>query len=250
MRLDAAVYCGLLGFLCGLAGFRLGWRLPGRASLPLLEGGFGFLAFSFAWAEAGPPLGAIAVAGWAIGLTAVSLPTFFFSPDRADLKVLRAAPYRRSMIGWLRTGRVPEGGPLATGLAHARQLAIYLLAALLTANFLSLVFGAFLLDYMNAYVASLLRAARRRWLVALLGWNVWSVTRVGAYILLGSASAAPAFAWFGLPASRGQLPPMLALGAAGVLLDVALKLALSARYGRWLGSAVDLEAASDNRALH
>lgn len=248
--LSSAVYFALLGFVCGIAGFRIGWRLPTRLALPLVQGAFGFVGFAAAWRAGGAPLGALAVGAWAVGATAVSIPAFRLAPEEADRRLLRAASYRRGMLGWLRTGRVPEGGPAATALAHARRLAVYLVAALLTGNFLSLALGADLLNTMNAYVASLLRAARRPWVVALLGWNVWSLARVAAYVLLGSACATPAFSWMGWPRPPGEVGPVLVAGAAGVVLDLALKVGLAARCAAWLGSAVDLDAASHNRALH
>lgn len=248
--MSSAVYFALLGFACGIAGFRIGWRLPSRLGLPLLQGAFGFVGFAAAWRAGGAPLGALAVGAWAAGASVASIPTFHLAPEEADRRVLRAVPYRESMLGWLRTGRVPEGGPAATALAHARRLAVFLAAALLTGNFLSLALGAYLLNTMNAYVASLLRAARRPWIVALLGWNAWSLARVAAYALLGSACAAPAFSWMGWPVPAGEVVPLLAAGTAGVVLDLALKLGLSARCAARLASAVDLDAASRNRALH
>jgi hypothetical protein len=107
----------------------------------------------------------------------VSIYVFSGHPKEADERVMRAAEYRSNMLDWLSTGRGPESKPLATTIAHLRELIWYVAAAVATANLASLVMVAVLLNYMNAYVATLLRAARRTWTVLLLGWNVWSVVR-------------------------------------------------------------------------
>ena len=60
-----------------------------------------------------------------------------------------------------------------------------------TANLASIAMGAYLLNEMNAYVATLLRAGKRTGRVLLLSWNVWSVARVVAYRVIGAAASAP-----------------------------------------------------------
>lgn len=241
-----AGYFLLLGAACGAVGFRLAWRIGNRWTMPLAQGLAGWTAFAYAWRWGSPAMAAATVGAWAIATTLVSL--YFFVPNAGavDLRVLRARPYRESMLAWLRTGSGPESAPLATARQHLHETLVYTACALVTANLASLVLGAALLNYMNAWVATLLRAARRPAVAALLGWNVWSVVRVGAYVALGAAAAAPAAAWLGVPASAPAAP--LAWGAAGALLvDLVLKLALSRPCGRALAAAVDLEAAAANR---
>jgi hypothetical protein len=177
-----------------------------------------------------------------VGVTLVAVPTFRRHPLLADDRVLRAAPYRSSMLAWLRTGEGPESRPLATAWAHARELAVYVVVALLTANAASLVLGAVLLNYMNAWVARLVAAARRPVRVALLAWNVWSVVRVAGYVFLGAACAAPLLARLGHPADPAIARRLALAGVLAVALDLGLKLALSKPCGRLLADAVDLDA--------
>jgi hypothetical protein len=237
-------YFALLGFLCGVVGFRIGWRTGIAILLPVVQGIAGYLAFATAWIAHGPIVAAVSVGGWALGVTVVSVPQFRRRRERSDRCVLRAATYRDGMIDWLRTGRGPESRPGSTALAHARELLVYLAAALLSANLLGLILGAALLNYMNAYVACLLRSARRPLRVLLLAWNVWSVVRVAAYIALGAACAAPLALWLGRAAPRREVLLLVAAGATGVVLDLCLKLLLSRPCGRALAAAVDLDAAS------
>jgi hypothetical protein len=101
---------------------------------------------------------------------------------------------------------------------------------------------------MNAYVATLLRAAKRKSIVLLLAWNVWSVVRVAAYIAIGAAAAAPVLRFSGRRVATAEVRALAIAGAAGVVVDLVLKLSLSRRCGRALAAAVDLEAAEANRS--
>ena len=239
-------YFLLLGAACGVVGFRLAWRIGNRWVMPLAQGAGGWTAFAYAWRWGDPAVAAATVGAWALATTVVSLYFFVPNAEAVDRLVLRAKPYRETMLAWLRTGVGPESTPGATARRHLHETIVYTACAVLTANLASIVLGAALLNYMNAYVATLLRAARRRSVVALLGWNAWSVVRVGAYVALGVAAAAPAGAWLGVPALAPVAP--LAWGAGMALVaDLALKLALSRPCGRALAAAVDLEAAAANR---
>jgi hypothetical protein len=236
-----------LGFLAGVVGFRMGWRTKNRLALPIVQGGLGWGAVVLAWSFVGPGGAAGTVGAWAVGATLVSVYVFSGRPQETDERVVRAKEYRASMLEWLSTGKGPESAPVATARSHLRELAIYLLAAIATANVLSVVLGAVLLNYMNAYVATLLRAARRPGTVLLLGWNVWSLIRVAAYVALGAAAAGPLMRLAGSPAERSSLERLAIAGGIGVVSDLALKLALSRPAGRVLARAVDLDAARDNR---
>jgi len=242
--LTSPLYFVVLGLLCGMFGTRLGWRSRNRMMLPLLQGLLGFLAFAAAWRGVGPIAASLAIGGWAIGVTLFSLFRFAAEPEQVDLRVLHARPYRESMLEWLRTGKGPEARPLRTVWQHVRELAVYLAAALLTANLLAIVLGAILLNAMNGYVARLLGAAKQVWRVRLLAWNAWSVVRVAAYVMLGSAAAELIAARLGYSGDPRQVRIQAIAGAVGVVLDLLLELILSRPWGRALGAAVDLDAAS------
>ena len=240
-------YFLVFAFLTGVVGFRMGWRFKSRAALPVVQGALGWTAFLVAWSFVGPYWAALAAGAWAVGTSLASIYVFFRSPAEADQRVVRAAEYRASMLDWLATGRGPESRPAATLAQHAREVIWYTAAAMLTGNLASLVMGAVLLNYMNAYVATLLRAATHTARVALLAWNVWSLVRVAAYLAIGAASAGPLLRIMGLPVVSQPLRVLATAGAIGAVADLVLKLALSKRCGRALATAVDLEAARANR---
>lgn len=234
----------LLGALCGVVGFRLGWRSGRRLTQPLFQSLLGGLAFAASWRARGAIAGALAVGGWAIGTSLISLVVFRAQPERVERQVWRARTYREGMLDWLRTDRGPERRPLATVRAHVLELALFAAAALLTGNVLSIVMASVLLNTMNAYVARLLLAARHAWTVTLLAWNVWSIVRVAAYAMIGSACAGPLASALGYPPRPGEIRLLLWLGGTGIVIDLVLKLSLSRPLGRLLRSAVDLDSAA------
>ncbi len=241
-------YFIVFGFLTGVVGFRVGWRIGSRIGLPAAQAALGWVAFLLAWAIVGPVWAAITVGAWAAGTTLASIYTFIGKPEAADQRVLRAAPYRNEMLDWLESGVGPEARPSATLRRHLREAIWYTAAAILTANLASMALGAILLNYMNAYVATLLRAATRTGTVLLFSWNVWSAIRVGAYVAIGAAAASPALRLWGFKSDAGAVRALAVTGAGAAVVDVVLKLSLSKLWGRILSGAILLEAARENRS--
>lgn len=239
-------YFLIFGFLCGITGFRLGWRIGSRIALPLIQGAFGWVAFLLAWSTVGPCWAAASVGSWALGTAVSSITTFYGRPGETDARVIRAAPYRASMLLWIESGRL-EGRAPETVMRHLREAVWYTAAAVATANLGSIAMGAVLLNYMNAYVATLLRAAKRGTTVLLLGWNVWSVVRVAAYVLIGAAASAPVLRLSGWRVDASAVSVLAIAGAVALVGDLVLKLALSRRCAHALASAIDLAAAKANR---
>jgi hypothetical protein len=241
-------YFLLFGFLCGATGFRVGWRIGNRVALPLSQAALGWTAFLLAWSILGPAWAAATVGAWVLGTTMASVPIFVGDPAATDLRVLRAAPYRATMLAWLESGDGAERRPAATAWQHLREAIWYAAAGISTANLGSIVMGAVLLNYMNAWVATLLRAAKSTGRVLLLAWNIWSVVRVAAYVLIGAAAASPLLRLCGWRADVTTVTALAEAGAGGVALDLILKIALSRPCVRALAAGVDLEAAKANRS--
>ncbi len=232
--IEGPAYPVLLGALTGILGTRIGWRLGNRFVLPAAQAALGALAFVASWQAGGALAGALAVGAWACGTSFAAITAFWHTPGRIGTHVLRASAYAASMRAWLSSGETLGASPGAIVRTHVRELAAYLAVALLTGNLLSLVMGAALLNFMNAWFVELLRAAHARRTVWLLGWPCWSVARVLAYVALGSACAQPAASWLGYPAPADDVQWLVELGLFGVLLDVVLKSLLSGWYGRRL----------------
>jgi hypothetical protein len=230
----------LIGLLCGILGFRLGWRTRDRWALPALQGAIGFVAFAIGWRYGGPIAGAVGIGGWVLGSTLYSLIVFQRDREQIDRRVLHARAYREARVAsW-----PPAGGGLrsigASWRRHLRALAVLLLLALLTANLLSMIVAAVLLNAMNAYVAVMLHSATRPWTVRLLGWDSWNVVRATAYVMLCSACATPLATRLGYPASAPHVRWLLVMGLLGLALGWVLELLLGRSCSRLISKAVEL----------
>jgi len=163
------------------------------------------------------------------------------APDRAAVAVHRGPSYAREMIHWVRTGEGEEGSPRLYLPIHLRHYAAFCVLSILTAGAASLVLGTWLLNYMNFYVASLVRASMDKTTAALLGWPLWAEIRVVGYVVTGAALAALGLAlfrrWFGRGRSAGdetgrkagiRFPARVFLVGLGlVVLDALLKAVLA-----------------------
>jgi hypothetical protein len=240
-------YLAAIGGLCGVLGFRLGWRMNLRAALPLLQGLAGFLAFAVAWRAAGAIASSIAVAGWALGNTLYALPVFAREHESIDARVIGARIYRE--LRFMSLGELRPDASLRRS-ARTRELGLLIVfctAALTTLNLLSLVIGAAMLNAMNAYVAVLLRAARSCWTVRLLAWDGWNVVRATSMTMIGCALAAPLAARLGYPVPWNEVRWLLGMGGIGLVLSPVLRSLLAETTGRLLGRAVELGPRPDRR---
>lgn len=236
--INSVLYFALLGLLCGVVSFRLGWRIGGRITLPLIQTLLGFLAFAASWRAGGSIAAAFAAGGWAVGTSLVGVGAFARDPQRAVDAIVGAQNLRRSTFEWIRRGRGPRSGPGATVSRLVRLLSVFLIAAGVSAGALALGGGALMLNAQNASAAALLAGARRPEVVRWLAWNVWSAARVVAFTALGSACAAPVATWLGYPPDPQSIRLLLIVGVVAVATDLALELTLSEAYRRVLSSAV------------
>jgi hypothetical protein len=234
-----------------------------RTALALAAGALASTALGFllGWAWLFPVLGAavpyplfirrVAAARYRAAVGWVLLWTVFQSlsvgggvllfPERAAVTVHRGPPYAREMIHWVRTGEGEEGSPRLYLPIHLRHYAAFCVLSVLTAGAASLVLGTWLLNYMNYYVASLVRASVDHTTAALLGWPLWAEIRVVGYVITGAALAALGLSLFRRWVGRGRPPGngrdretrvrfpvrVFLLGLGLVVLDAVLKAVLA-----------------------
>ena len=123
---------------------------------------------------------------WTLVQTISVLIAAYYLPGPMARSIWRAESYTESMFRWIETGVLPEGSTGSVILFHLRQTIVYCALALISANFLSLVLGSALLNYMNYYVAQLALRSRKPLTAFVLGWNPWSVIRVISFLWLGA----------------------------------------------------------------
>ena len=140
--------------------------------------------------------------------------------------IVKSESYTHSMFNWIETGLLPEGKTSGVIQSHLQQGILYCLLALITANFGSIFLGCVLLNYMNFYVAQLAIRSKNPIMAVLFGWNFWSVIRVFAFLWLGVVLGIPLASYFVKVADPFQFGWLIP-GAAGIILDLLLKLTLS-----------------------
>lgn len=205
-----------------------------RAALPLLTAIAGYFPFVIE-AQVSLARGFLILLLWTLLLSVLILWFSRRDPENWERLIWRSSEYSNSMMRWIETGELPEGPARQVVIFHLKQTVLYCSLAFLSLNFLALVLGSALLNYMNFYVAQLSKKSSSPALAHLMGWNPWSVIRVLTFLYLGMVVSAPTL-WL-LFAIPWKLSASLLLpGLAGLFLDLLLKLALSRRWSRHLRS--------------
>jgi hypothetical protein len=160
-----------------------------------------------------------------------------FSSVRSTTKmaklIFRSETYTESMFRWIETGILPEGNSNQVIRTHIQQTLTYCVLAFVTGNFVSLIFGCMLLNYMNFYVSQL-AARSKSWKAFVSGWNPWSILRVLAFLWLGAVLGLPLVSYMQKMNVEFQFMWLMP-GIIGVIVDLILKLTISDRYRTRLG---------------
>lgn len=174
---------------------------------------------------------AVSMLLWAVFQSlAVGMGAFWF-PDMAAETILSGPTYTASMFHWIQTG---EGAPGAIHLflpIHLRHYLIFCGLCCLTVSSTALLFGTWLLNYMNFYVAQLVRASVHPWVAIIVGWPPWSMLRVIGFILTGIALAVVGLNLIARilrhPFKQSFPKPYLWIGLGFVIADIAVKATLT-----------------------
>ncbi len=127
---------------------------------------------------------------WA-ALLGLSMTLLIYSlPDYAKSHILNGEKYKKEMIEWVLTGIGKESNAHQFIPQHILELAIFSFLSLLSGSLLSIILGAFLMNYMSYYVAHLALHGKNAWLL-LLGWHPWSLLRIISYVILGVILSEP-----------------------------------------------------------
>lgn len=202
--------------------------IQSRVALPVLTAIAGYFPFAME-AQVSFARGFLILVLWTLLLSALILWFSRREPERMERLIWRSSEYSDSMMRWIETGELPEGSARQVIFFHLKQTVLYCVLAFLSLNFLALVLGSALLNYMNFYVAQLSRRSSRAGSALWMGWNPWSVIRVLTFLYLGMVVSAPTM-WllFAIPWSLSAV--LLLPAVAGLLLDLFLKMTLARRW--------------------
>lgn len=165
---------------------------------------------------------------WAAALSLVTIVLVILAPSRTEQCILNAASYWQEMHIWAVTGVGAESDPSQFIPIHLRHFVLFSALSIVTGGALSLVFGAYLLDYMNYYVGMLILTSGHHPLAYIMGWHVWAIVRVAGYINLGTALAVFPWRWKeGISSNWHRVRKSIFAGVILVILDIVLKALLA-----------------------
>ena len=174
---------------------------------------------------------------WAILLSAGVILFARLFPVTAAANVVRGEGYRAEMFGWIESGTGKEADWRRFLPEHALHFGLFALLSAVTGGYLGLALGAALLAYMNYFVASAMSASAHPFEVLTTAWFPWSVSRVLAFIAFGVLLARPILKGLRWPYERRHTF-WFVLAAAGLVLDVLLKIAFAPAFQQRLHELV------------
>lgn len=170
---------------------------------------------------------------WAVTGSVLVILLTIFKPHVSDSLILNGQAYSLEMLRWIGTGEGAESTFSIFFPQHLLHLAVFTAATLISAGYLGLTAGSFLLNYMNAYVGTYVAVSGTGPAGVLLAWHPWALIRVGAYLVLGVYLSA-----LTLKTIRKieNLPPRrwVYFGVSGLVLDILLKTVLAPHWRKIL----------------
>lgn len=179
---------------------------------------------------------------WGVLQSIAIIVTTTIAPQRAAKNILRGQSYTTEMLHWIRTGEGSEGSLSLFLPGHLLHYGIFCILCVVTLSSVALIFGTWMLNYMNFYVAELVKVSAKPWLAAILGWYPWSIIRIIGFIATGVALAA-----LGLnlvTRIRGEVPKSpfpktyMLIGIGFVIADIVVKALLAPIWQKLLLSAL------------
>ncbi len=172
---------------------------------------------------------------WALCMGVITTWAVVNFPELANASIFYGSTYKQEMFQWIRTGVGSEGNPAKFIPLHLVHLIIFCVLSALSAGFLSLLMGAFLMNYMSYYVGSLIAASSDPLLASMMGWHPWSVIRVISFVILGVILAEPTICKIvKRDYNYSEIRPFFWAAITGIALDLVIKALLAPWWGLML----------------
>jgi hypothetical protein len=176
---------------------------------------------------------------WALTMAVCATTLAYWRPWQAGQVFANGANYRQEMFTWVMTGRGPESSPAQFLPAHLRDLAVFVVAALVSGGLGAMAMGAALMNFMGTYVGSLAAASRHPVATVFLAWHPWSVIRIVSFVTIGVVLAVPLVSRvLHCREDLNERARLLTWATAGLVADVVLKTLLAPAWQRLLARVV------------
>jgi len=175
---------------------------------------------------------------WAAAMAVCATVMSYLDTADAGRLFLRGETYRREMFEYIRTGFGPEGSPRAFVPVHLAHAGVFSVLAIATGATLAMPLGAALMNYMAYYAGALGAASVHPWQAMVLAWVPWALVRIAAFVTLGVVLGGPVLGRvLGFEYRLRAHGRWIALAAAGLVLDIALKWALAPAWREMIRTA-------------
>ncbi len=169
-----------------------------------------------------------------IALSIILLTIYF--PDYAAKAIINGERYREEMFTWIRTGIGAESNPSQFIPIHITHYSIFIVTCLVSMSLIGIIFGAYLMNYMDYYVGMLfLHISNPTFInyltISLIAWPIWAIIRVIGYLYTGTALAIPLTAKiYGQSFPKEIFKKYIIIGLSLIILDMILKAILAPIY--------------------
>jgi len=184
---------------------------------------------------------------WAITSSIIIILLAIGYSSLASSSILSGSSYQMEMFQWIATGVGPEGDPSTFIPQHAINAVAFTILSFASAGFLSLLFGAYQMNYMNYYVGILLSRVSNPTLnnvvaVAAFSWPIYAIIRVIGFISLGVATTIPlSNRIFDNKTDTKLIIRLLLIGLALVIVDIVVKVLVAPLYQNSLNDLIATE---------
>ena len=180
---------------------------------------------------------------WALTIAIYGIILAIIFPDLTAKAILNSTSYKEEMFIWIKTGVGAESNPALFIPIHLKHFIIFLLTSLGSMSMIGIIFGSYLMNYMDYYVGMLYLNVSPNitnyLIISILGWPIWAICRVIGYLFIGLAASIPLTTYlFRQVLPKKEFIRYLIIGIILLILDIILKTILAPIYQNILHSVV------------
>ena len=181
---------------------------------------------------------------WAITISITGIVLTIAFPELATKGILNGVKYKSDMFIWIATGVGTDSTPTQFIPIYTLHFIIFCIASLISMSLIGIIFGAYLMNYMNYYVGMLfLNVADPNFLsyliVAAFGWQIYAIINVIGFLFVGLALAIPLTAvLFKQKIPWNVIRNYVLIGLGFFILNIILRATLAPFYQQILNAVI------------